>query len=143
MRCRSRTGGRFLVIALDTNVLVRFLVKDDEEQTERALRVVGQALEREQVVYISEIVLCETVWVLRSRYRFPRFQIVGLLGFLLRARQLRFASRERLLSAIDAYRTGRGDFADYLIRSEALDAGCERVATFDGALQKEASFLSL
>lgn len=130
------------MIALDTNVLVRFLVKDDEEQTERALRVVERAFERDHAVYISEIVLCETVWVLRSAYRFPRFQIVGILGFLLRARQLVFPSRERLLLTIDAYRTGRGDFADYLIRSDALDAGCDQVATFDGDLQEEPSFLT-
>jgi predicted nucleic-acid-binding protein len=130
------------VIALDTNVLVRFLVKDDEEQTERARRVVERAFERGQAVYISEIVLCETVWVLRSAYRFPRLQIVGILGFLMRARQLAFPSRERLLLTLDAYRTGRGDFADYLIRSDALGAGCEQVATFDGDLQNEESFLA-
>lgn len=130
------------MIALDTNVLVRFLVKDDEEQTERARRVVERAFERHKAVYVSEIVLCETVWVLRSAYRFPRFRIVGILGFLLRARQLTFPSRERLRLTLDAYRTGRGDFADYLIRSDALGAGCEQVATFDGDLQKEESFLA-
>ncbi len=42
--------------------------------------------------------------------------------------------------ALEAHRTGPGDFADYLICERAREAGCELVATFDRALLNQAGF---
>lgn len=131
------------MIALDTNVLVRFLVEDDAEQTAKVQRLIRGALERNQSLFVSEIVLCEIVWVLRSSYRFQRAEILTALGLLLRSQQLAFASRERIFRAVDAYRAGRGDFADYMIRSQAVEFGCRLVATFERALQKEDGFIAV
>jgi predicted nucleic-acid-binding protein len=130
------------MIALDTNVLVRFLVEDDKQQTARAARVIQGATERDESLFVSDIVLCELVWVLSSSYKTSRTAIAATLGRLVQARQLAFADSERVRRATDAYVSGGGDFADYLIREHARDAGCSAVATFDRALLKEHLFVS-
>ena len=128
------------MIALDTNVLVRFLVEDDEKQSRLASRLIKGAIEREEQLFISDIVMCETVWVLSSAYRFSRAEIVGALAELLRARAVVFTSTDRLARALEAYDKGKGDFADYLIREHAHNAGADTVATFDRSLLKERGF---
>jgi predicted nucleic-acid-binding protein len=128
------------MIALDTNVLIRFLVEDDVPQSRRATALVEGAVARDEQLFVSDIVMCETVWVLSSAYRFSRTEIVDALSQLLRARSVVFSSADSIARALDAYRKERGDFADYLIREHARSAGAETVATFDGALFKESGF---
>jgi len=128
------------MIALDTNVLVRFLVEDDESQTRRATRLIKGALERDEGLFISDIVMCETVWVLSTSYRFSRSEIVQTLSDLLRAKGVVFNSSDRLARAFQAFAANKGDFADYLIREHARAAGADTVATFDRALLKNPGF---
>ena len=128
------------MIALDTNVLIRFLVEDDEAQSRRATKLIEGAVARDEQLFISDIVMCETVWVLSSAYRFSRAEIVDALSQLLRARSVVFSSTDSIARALDAYRKESGDFADYLIREHARSAGAETVATFDGALLKDSGF---
>ncbi|MEJ2189402.1 MAG: type II toxin-antitoxin system VapC family toxin [Acidobacteriota bacterium] len=128
------------MIALDTNVLVRFLVVDDEAQSRRATKLIADATARDEELFLSDIVICETVWVLSSAYRFSRAEISAALSGLLRAKSVTFASTDRLARALDAYAKGKGDFADYLIREQARAAGAETVATFDRALHRESGF---
>lgn len=130
------------MIGLDTNVLVRFLVTDDEKQSRKATKLIEGAVERGEQLFISDIVMCETVWVLSSAYKFERAEIVEALAELVRARNVEFASTDRLARALDAYRSGGGDFADYLIREHAQAAGADTVATFDRALLAERGFTS-
>jgi len=128
------------MIALDTNVLVRFLVEDDPKQSRQAARLIEKAVASGEPLFISDIVMCETVWVLGSAYGFSRADIAGALANLLRAKSVVFASTDRLASALEAYRGGKGDFADYLIREQAHAHGADQVATFDRALLKEPGF---
>jgi len=128
------------MIALDTNVVVRFLVEDDENQSRLASRLIRGAIERKEPLFICDIVMCETVWVLSSAYRFSRREIVGALIELLRARAVVFDSTDRLARALEAYSSGKGDFADYLIREHARTAGADTVATFDRSLLRERGF---
>jgi predicted nucleic-acid-binding protein len=130
------------MIAVDTNVLVRFLVEDDLNQSRQAARLIEKAVASGEPLFISDIVMCETVWVLASAYGLPRAEIAHALGGLLRAKSLVFASTDRLASSLDAYRRGKGDFADYLIREHAQAHGADRVATFDRALLKEPGFFA-
>lgn len=130
------------MIGLDTNVLVRFLVEDDAAQTERARSVLQRAIDHDTLCYVSDVVLCEIVWVLESRYKFKRTEIRQGLEKFLHSRQLTFTSMDCLSRALDAYGSGRGDFADYVIREHAQHEGCEAVITFDGDLLKEPGFLA-
>ena len=128
------------MIALDTNVILRCLLRDDPNQAKKAKALVGRLARDDERAYVSDVVLCEVVWVLRSAYGFGRSQIGAVLRQLIAARQLAFDSTDRLLRAIRAFDTGKGDFADYVIREHGRDAGCEGVRTFDEALLGEDMF---
>lgn len=128
------------MIALDTNVLVRFLVQDDEEQSRRVIRFLSSAIKQGETFFISDIVLCETVWVLSVSYRLKRAEIAIVLQQLLHAKELVFLSPDRLACALDSFLKGTGDFADYVIREHARTQGCSHVVTFDRALLKEKDF---
>ena len=128
------------MIALDTNVLVRFLVRDDDAQAKRASALVDRLTEREERAYVSDIVLCELVWVLDRSYRYQRAEIVSAIAALAGGRQLRFDSTDNIRRALAAFASGKGDFSDYLVREHALAADCERVVTFDELLLADSSF---
>ncbi|HEU4586165.1 MAG TPA: type II toxin-antitoxin system VapC family toxin [Gemmatimonadaceae bacterium] len=128
------------MIALDTNVLVRFLVEDDEAQSAAAAALIEETLSREEGLFVSDVVMCETVRVLGTAYRVRKPEIVAILRDLLRAKQLVFTAPDSLSRALAAYTSGRGDFSDYLIREHARSAGCETVATFDRALLSDRDF---
>jgi predicted nucleic-acid-binding protein len=127
-------------IALDTNVLVRFLIEDDEKQSAAAARLIGKAIAADELLFVSDVVLCETVWVLSSAYQVAKSEIVSTLRALSRTTHVAFRRRDDLVRALDAWAGGSGDFADYLIRENAFEAGCEVVATFDKALLRETGF---
>lgn len=127
-------------IALDTNVLVRFLIEDDVQQGDAAARLFETTIAANEMLFVPDVVLCETVWVLSAAYQVARLEIVTVLRALLRTTHLAFRRPDDLVRALDAFAQGRGDFADYLIRENALEAGCGTVATFDRALLREAGF---
>jgi predicted nucleic-acid-binding protein len=130
------------MIAVDTNVLVRLLVKDDESQTRSAKKLFQRLGRTDERAWVSSVVMCELVWVLSSCYGFSREQVTSAIKRLLTARQLTFAEPDRLHAALRAYETRRGDFADYLIREDAKAAGCDAVVTFDKALLDDDMFLA-
>ena len=118
------------MIALDTNVLVRFLVRDDVEQASRAEACIARLSEHEPG-FISREVLLELVWVLTRAYRFGRPAIVRALEGLLAAMELEVEGAECLGTVLQLY-AGRGcDFADLMIREVALARGATPLMTFD------------
>lgn len=131
------------MIGLDTNVLVRFLVRDDPEQGEIVDRVLEEAVAAGTTLYVSDVALCETVWVLRYSYKVPKAEVVEILEQLLQADHLDFSARSGLLRSLSSYKEGGGDFADYLIRERSLEAGCEAIMSFDGGLAGERDVIVL
>lgn len=129
--------------ALDTNVLVRYLTQDDAEQTPVARRVIDDALDAGESLYVSAVVLCEIVWVLESAYGLGTERVAAAVEGLLRSAQLRYEHPARLWRALAAYRDGRGDFADHLIGLDGLDAGASTTFTFDRALPRSDLFTLL
>jgi predicted nucleic-acid-binding protein len=88
------------VIALDTNVLVRFLVEDDPEQSRQTRAMLQRAVDGNSPCCVSEVVVCEVVWVLGTSYRVGREEIARVLRQLFRARHLTFPEGERLSRAV-------------------------------------------
>lgn len=131
------------MIALDTNVLIRYLVADDPKQARAATSVVERTLQNGESIFISQIVLCELVWVLSYAYDFGRKEIAGLIGDLRRAAQVEIENPDQVARALDRYSASRGDFADYLIAERAMARGCSGVATFDRALHRDSRFVSV
>jgi predicted nucleic-acid-binding protein len=128
------------VIALDTNVLVRFLVADDKAQSARAERIIEGALTSGEGIFITDVVLCETVWVLAFTYKMDRLEVGRLLEEILATTDITIRGADSARRALAAFLTSKGGFADYLIRDHASLAGCSTVATFDKALLKEPGF---
>lgn len=107
------------VIAVDTNVLIRTLVDDDEapQQCEQARRIVGAA----DRVRIHPAVLLETSWLLARAYRLPRAEVAALLGAICKHPKMLIDDASRWLAAIEIYRNTNIDFADAVILLDARD----------------------
>lgn len=128
---------------VDTNVLIRYLTGDDPSQSATAARVIEDALDHGEMLFVSAIVLCEVVWVLESAYGLSRIQVADALEGVLRSAQLRFTDPALCWRALGAYRAGPGDFADYLIGLEASAGGASTTYTFDRALRGSGLFTVL
>jgi predicted nucleic-acid-binding protein len=122
-------------------VLLRLIVDDHPEQVRKAVELVREAQRRRERLYVSDVVLCETAWVLTSVYRLPRVELASRLEQLLGAAELAFRDREALEDALGSFAEGKGDFADFVIRAQARATGCDAVATFDTALHGQPGFL--
>ncbi len=118
------------MIALDTNVLVRFLIRDDEGQA-RAAAALLQELTVEEPGYVSREVAIELVWVLKNRYGFRREQIAIVFNDLLKSAALEVEAASDVARAAREYRRGGADFADRMIAATARRAGALPLYTFD------------
>jgi predicted nucleic-acid-binding protein len=114
-------------IAVDTNVLVRFLTWDDPAQAGPA----AAAIEAAETVVIPTMVLCETVWVLRRACRLPAREIAATLRDLIASRPVEVdrPAAEAGLAMLEA----GGDFADGVVLHQAGQARAAPVLTFDRA----------
>ncbi len=119
---------------LDTNVVVRFLVRDDEQQWQIADRYINEALRDNEPCLINNIVLCEVVWVLRSRYKLSREKLIETLENILKANIFVFENREVIEWAIAQMKSSNADFSDYLITRINQITGCQETASFDSKL---------
>jgi len=118
------------MIGVDTNVLVRYIVQDDELQAVIATEAL-EACSIETPGWISAIVLCETVWVLSRAYGYEKATIQAVLQRILLASDLVVEQQEQCLLALRAFVLGNADFSDYLIAHMNQASGCEYTITFD------------
>ena len=118
------------MIGLDTNVVVRYLTRDDPVQWPLALGLI-RSLSSDSPGFLSLVVLAEIVWVLEDSYRFTSEQIEEVVDTLLRSRELVIERAELVRQALRTFSVGRADFADCLINGCARAAGCSHTATFD------------
>ncbi len=120
------------MIGLDSNVLVRYLVQDDQGQAARAARCIEAADAR---CFIGVVVLCEVVWVLESVYGFDKATVVDTIEKVLMTAQFEIENKDLVLGALDDFRNSKADFADCLIGRRNLAAGCSETVTFDRPLK--------
>ena len=118
------------MIAVETNVLVRFLVQDDADQA----RIAGDIFDRltdTETGFVSREVLIELVWVLERAYRLGRSEIAGALDALLSSTELVIEGADDVGPALDLYRNDGFGFADLMIAAAARRAGATELVTFD------------
>lgn len=125
---------------LDTNVLVRFLVKDDRRQAASAVAFVRGNCTAESPCHINRIVLCELVWVLESAYRYARPVVAEVMGMILRTGEFVIEDADEAWAALGAYRDGGVDFADGLLAHTNLARGCDTTVTFDRKAARSKGF---
>ena len=119
------------MIGLDTNVLLRYVLKDEAVQAARAAR----ELERDERFLIDGIVLCELVWVLEVGYGFSRNDIALALERIVATAQFEIESKDLVLAALADFRGSTADFSDCLIGRRNRDAGASETVTFDRGLK--------
>ena len=119
------------MIGLDTNVLLRYVLKDEAAQAARAAR----ELERDERFLIDGIVLCELVWVLEVGYGFSRNDITLALERIVATAQFEIESKDLVLAALADFRGSTADFSDCLIGRRNRDAGASETVTFDRGLK--------
>lgn len=128
------------MIGIDTNILIRYLTQDDIKQWELAVQII----QNNQPCFVSNIVLCEIVWVLKSQpYQFNKQQILNVLEMMLQSSGFEFENRSVIYQAIGRTRQGSADFSDYLIGAIAAHVGCAQTVTFDRKLRSEKGFQCL
>ena len=129
--------------ALDTNVLVRFLVRDDKKQAEIVYRLFKRAESKNEPFFVPLLVVFETIWVLESVYEIPREEIRGSLQKLLLMPILIFEAQSALQRTLSSAQTNKIDLADLLIAHSAKFSNCDGVLTFDKKVSKFALFEQL
>lgn len=117
--------------ALDTNVLVRYIVQDDSSQLAAAKHLIGRCVGEGSTLFIPVTVLLELEWVLRSSFAFGKDDVLLTLSSLISAAELTFESERALEVALHLFRKGSADFADCLHVALAAQAGAQPLWTFD------------
>jgi len=129
------------MFGLDTNILVRFITKDEPRQSEMARGVIESAEQEGRRLHISTLVLVELVWVLRGGvYGFERAAVAEVLDLILESPVFRVQDRDLVRQAVVQFRRGAADFSDYLIGEQDRSAGCTKTLTFDRRLAQSNGF---
>jgi len=122
--------------AIDTNVLVRLIVKDNDIQAKKALNYV----KRYREVFISAVVLWEAVCVFEACYDIKKAELINVIEKVLSTAQFVFEYSEIIWVALNEYKRSNADFTDCLIGAIAKYNECEKIVTFDRKAAKSTFF---
>ena len=119
------------MIAVDTNVLVRYITNDDKEQALLATTLLDSYIGKEKSIFINNIVLCELVWVLVRGYKYQKEDIIKTLKLLLSSVEFEFENHELAFLAVIEYEKAKADFSDILIGLLNNYRNCKVTYSFD------------
>ena len=122
--------------ALDTNVLVRYIVQDDPAQLASAKRLISRCVADGATLFVPVTVVLELEWLLRSSFEFGKDDVLMTLSSLFSAAELAFESERALEVALQLFRKGSADFADCIHVALATQAGEQPLWTFDKSAAK-------
>jgi predicted nucleic-acid-binding protein len=124
---------------IDTNILIRFLIGDDEQQAKKVYNIFKKVESEKNELFVPLLVILELIWVLESVYEIPRTEILDSIRDLILMPILKFEHQSALQQFTHTAQGNRHDLSDLLIAYSAKAQGCESVVTFD----KEASQFNL
>jgi predicted nucleic-acid-binding protein len=130
------------MLGIDTNVLVRFLVRDDEAQFEKTRKLIKREIAAGRRIFVNQLVLMESEWVLRSRYAVPKNQIIEAISGLLDATDIQFEDEPSIEEALFMWKEAAADFADCLIGAKNRRLGCRATVSFDVKASKLPGFMA-
>jgi len=128
------------MIGLDTNVLLRLIVEDDERQAEIAQKSMEKHCSEAAPGFINSIVLVEIVWVLERSYKYSRAEIVSAIETILQVRELSVQYPNEAWEALHQYRNNESGFADLYIGAVNRSEKCMTTLTFDKKAARSKSF---
>ncbi len=117
--------------AVDTNILVRFLVGDDKKQAQIVYKLFKNAETKNEELFVPLVVVLELIWVLESAYSIKRDEIINAIADLLTMPILSFEHGEALQRFIIAAPKSNYDLSNLLIAHSAKNSGCKASYTFD------------
>lgn len=117
--------------AIDTNVLIRFITKDDENQAKLVYQLFKQTEKNQHKLFVPLLVVLEVIWVLQSIYETPDSEIVKTFSDLLAMPVLLFESENAIQNFIESAAQTSFDLSDLLIAHSAYASDCESIFTFD------------
>lgn len=124
------------MIAVDTNVIVRFLVRDDDKQAEAARRRLKLAEDRRERLRIPLLVVLETIWVLESAYDKTRAEVLDSIRDMRQMPVFEFEGDRVVEGLLNDGPKYKADLADILIAHSAESSGCDAGITFDKGAAK-------
>ena len=131
------------MIGVDTNILVRYVTRDDPVWTAPAIRFIDEVCTPDNPAYINTMVLAETVWVLRRRSDFNRQRLVDFVQGLLDSDSVVLAGRDAVENALTSFAKGPAGFADYLVLELNKQAGAVPTYTIDFDASRGKGFQAL
>ena len=121
--------------ALDTNVLIRFLVADDARQFEIAKAYI-ESVPPDETLFVPLSVSIELEWVLRSRYEMDKDSIISIYIQLLESREIAFQEEDSIEVALSFYSDNNADFADCVHLAVTFTHHQTPLMTFDRKASK-------
>ena len=125
---------------IDTNILIRFLIADDESQAEKVYKIFKKAESEKDELFVPLLVILELIWVLESVYEISRDEILNAINDLMLMPILNFEQQSILRKFTHAAQGNKHDLSDLLIAHSAISQGCETVITFDKKASKSDLF---
>ena len=122
--------------AIDTNILIRFLVGDDEMQTKKVYSILKKAESEKKDLFVPLLVVLEMIWVLESVYDISRTEILDSISDLLLMPIFKFDQQSALQQLVHSAQGNKYDLSDLLIAHSAKVNGCKVVITFDQKASK-------
>ena len=122
--------------AIDTNILIRFLVGDDELQAKKVYSNFKNAESEKKELFVPLLVVLEMIWVLESVYDISRTEILDSISDLLLMPIFKFDQQSALQQLVHSAEGNKYDLSDLLIAHSAKGNGCEAVITFDKKASK-------
>ncbi len=131
------------MIGIDTNVLVRYITQDDQQQSKKANQFIETQLTKSRPGIISKIVLCELAWVLSNAYGYPKQQIAAVIQQILITQEFFIEDSENAFKALQLYQKNPAGFADCFLAQTHHSMGAEYTVSFDKKALKNHLFHSL
>ena len=128
------------MIGIATNVLLRLLVRDHDEQVRLVERFVSTRCSQDDPAHVSRVVIAETAWVLQDVYGYDRNQIAAAIRAVMDVCELQLESADEIDAAVTDFEQSSAGFTDCLLARTNVAAGCEYTLTFDRKAAKLPGF---
>jgi len=116
---------------IDTNILIRLIVKDDDIKRKACEKLLEKAKRKEVILYILPIAIIEIVWVLEKYYKLDKKVIRELVEAILNTPELKCEMEDVFKKAIKSYEEKNIKFADAVMGYWGLERGFSTVYTYD------------
>ena len=128
------------MFGIDTNVLVRLLVRDNDAQVRAAERFIATHCSAGDSGFVSRVVIAEVAWVLKDYYDYDRTQVAEAIRGLLNVSELELDASDDVHAALREFENSSAEFTDCLIARTNTSAGCAHTVTFDRRAAKLPGF---